>query len=116
MKESNKHITVYLRDIAESLDRIEQYTRNMTINDFDEDLKTKDAVIRCLQVIGEAVKNIPEDFRIQHPTIPWRMIAAMRNKLIHEYSGINADMVWVVVDKDVPELKAKISLLFNSQP
>ncbi|HEY4504509.1 MAG TPA: DUF86 domain-containing protein [Candidatus Paceibacterota bacterium] len=115
MNDKDKNVTVYLRDISESLDRIEQFTRNMTIDQFDEDLKTKYAVIRCIEVIGEAVKSIPSDFRIKNPDIPWRKIAAMRDKMIHEYSGVNADMVWEVVERDVPELKIKITELINAQ-
>lgn len=103
-----RELNVYLQDILEGISRIEKYTNEMTIDAFDEDLKTKDAVIHCLEVIGEAVKNIPQDFRKQHAEIPWKEIAGMRDVLIHEYFGVLTDKLWETIERDIPELKKKL--------
>lgn len=116
MTEPVRTLRVYLRDIAESLSRIKQYTKDMTIDQFDEDLKTKDAVIRCLTVIGEAVKNVPDDFRNEHPEIQWRKIAGMRDVIVHEYFGVDTEKVWTAVEGDIPLLERKIQELLEKTP
>lgn len=103
-----KDVSVYLSDILESLSKIQEYASNVNDADFYEDTKLQDAIYRRLEVIGEAVKNVPIDFREKHKSIPWRQIAAMRDVLIHEYDGVELDRVWQVVVEEVPQLKSKM--------
>ncbi len=84
------------------------YTKNMTKAEFLDDRKTQDAVIRNLEVIGEIVKRIPDDFRSDHPQVPWKKIAGMRDKLIHDYLGVDIEAVWLVKERSLPDLHAEI--------
>ena len=76
----------------------------MSSSDFFEDIKTQDAVIRNLEIIGEATKNLSETIRKNHPEIPWKNLAGMRDRLIHQYFGVNLDIVWDVAKKELPQL------------
>jgi uncharacterized protein with HEPN domain len=76
----------------------------MDLDAFLADRKTIDAVVRNIEIIGEAGNMIPEDFRIQHPEIPWRRIRGMRNRIVHEYFGIDNEIVWNIVVNDLPEM------------
>lgn len=108
-----KEIRIFLEDVKGSIDRIEEYTQNMNKEHFMRDIRTQDAVIRRLEVIGEAVKNIPEDFKSKYPDILWKQIAGMRDVLIHGYFGVNLERVWAVVRSDLPKLKPKILRIFE---
>ncbi len=82
----------------------------MSYDDFSRDKKTIYAVVRGLEIIGEAVKKVPKELRESYPDIPWKRIAGMRDKLIHEYFGVDIEVVWKTVREDIPYLK---SLFFN---
>lgn len=100
-----RDIRVYLEDILESLEKIEEYTQAIDLEEFLRKSQTQDAVLRRLEIIGEAVKHIPKRVRNNHPDIPWQQIAGMRDVLIHEYFGVNLMRVWQVVTKDIFLLK-----------
>ena len=87
----------------------------MSEDDFRVDRKTQDAVIRCFQIIGEAVRNISPDFKKNHPEIEWKLINGFRNALIHEYFGIKIKTVWDTVKKNIPDLKEKIEKIRQNQ-
>ncbi len=98
----------YIQDILNSIKEIEEFTEDLNFNDFIEDRKTINAVIRSLEIIGEATKNIPKSIRSNYPKIPWKSMTGMRDKLIHEYSGVNLEMVWETIKKDIPKVKPLI--------
>ncbi len=98
----------FLRDIGEAIRRIQLYTKDLEYEAFLADTKTQDAVVRNLEIIGEATKQLSESVRQQAPHIPWRNIARMRDTLIHHYFGVNLDIVWQVIQDDLAELLAAI--------
>ncbi len=95
----------YLNDVVDAMEKASKFVDKMSYEDFANDDKTIFAVFRALEVIGEAVKNIPEDFRVKHPDIPWRDIAGMRDKLIHGYFGVDLRRVWKTVTEVIPVMK-----------
>ena len=101
----------YVADIAAAIHEIEVFIGGMTRDTFVRDRKTVNAVIRSLEVMGEAAKRIPEDLRVVHPDIPWKRMAGMRDKLIHEYAGVDLDTVWIVLTEELPPLKPLIERL-----
>jgi len=98
----------YLNDILESIEDIKEFTREMSFEDFSKDRKTIKAVIRSLEVIGEAVNRIPQDIQKMYPETPWKEIISMRNKLIHEYFGVDLDIVWQTKDEDIVPLEKAV--------
>lgn len=104
---------IFLKHILESIDEAENHIEGLTKDAFLKDLKTQDAVIRRVEIIGEAVKNLPSSFKKKYPEINWREMAGMRDVVIHQYFGVDLDTVWEVVKKDLPKLKKKISKLLK---
>lgn len=97
-----------LKDILEAIYRIQMFTQGLDREELLEDLKTQDAVLRNLEIIGEAVKNISSNVKQAHPDIDWRKIGGMRDKIIHMYFGVNWDIVLDVVYDKLPELEQNI--------
>ena len=104
---------VYLLHIRDSVQRIFQYTAAGKAVFFSETI-IQDAVIRNLEIVGEAVKNISDKIRLSYPEVPWKQIAGMRDKIIHEYFGVNLDLVWDAVEKDLPSLAEKVETILKS--
>lgn len=102
---------LFLSDILQSCNKIIKFTEFMSMDNFLRDEKTFDAVMRNLEIIGEAVKRLPDDFRIGHPEIEWKKMAGLRDIVIHEYFGINEYLIWDIIRKHIPELQKNISLL-----
>ena len=98
----------YLNDILESVDDILDFTAGMSSEQFSADRKTVKAVVRCLEVIGEAANNIPQNVREHYQDIPWAEIIGMRNRLIHEYFGVDVTILWQTVKEDIEPLKLSI--------
>lgn len=103
---------IYLLHIRDALAKIVEFTSSGR-DTFFKDSKTQDAVIRNLEIIGEAAKNLPDDFREMHPQVSWRAVSGMRDKLIHDYFGVNLNIVWEVVEKEIPSLRQKIAVLLE---
>lgn len=104
---------VYLEDILEAARKIAVYTGGLSKTAFLEDEKTIDAVVRNLEVIGEAVKKLPEDLRAQHSAVEWKKIAGLRDILIHEYFGLDAEIVWDIVQNKVPALDREVRTMLH---
>lgn len=105
-----KDVRVYLAQILERAERVEQYTVDGRAR-FAIDPMIQDAVLRNLTVIGEAAKRIDDDYRAGHPQIPWRALAGLRDVLIHQYEGVDLERVWVIVESELPDLRRAISEL-----
>ncbi|MDD5148828.1 MAG: DUF86 domain-containing protein [Candidatus ainarchaeum sp.] len=97
-----------LNDILEAIERIESFSKGLSQEGFFEDELKQSAIIRQLEIIGEAVKSLPKDFTAKHPNIPWREIAGARDILIHAYFGVDLSRIWKVAEEDLPELKKEI--------
>lgn len=110
---SDERTTDFLHDILEAAHRIMTYTEAMTSDLFLHDLKTQDAVVRNLEIIGKATKQIPDEMRQRAPHIPWKSIAGMRDKLIHQYFGVNLDIVWNVVQDDLAPLIESVEMILS---
>jgi len=106
---SDRDIRDYLVDMNDALQSIGEFTCNMTYEEFCSDKKTIYAVTRGFEILGEAAKHIDDDTRLRYPGDPWRMIADMRDKLIHEYFGIALETVWSTVQDDLPELQRDLA-------
>ncbi|MDL1969279.1 MAG: DUF86 domain-containing protein [Deltaproteobacteria bacterium] len=100
-----KDSEVFIEHILESIELIENYTANKTFSDFIESAQLQDSIIRRIEIIGEAVKNLPAEVKNNYPDVPWKKIAGMRDVLIHKYFGIDLELTWQVVQKDIPYLK-----------
>lgn len=99
-----RDILLYVNDLYSSCKKILEYTKGYDFNKFKKDDKTMDAVVRNLEIIGEAAKNIPLKFRKEHSEIPWKQIIAMRNKVSHEYFGTDEEILWATINEDIPNL------------
>lgn len=106
---------VYLEDIREAIQKILEFTKGLSVEKFSQDAKTIDAVVRNLEVIGEAVKNIPEDLRCKHPEVEWKKIAGLRDVLIHEYFGMDVEIVWDIIQNKLQPLETQVSALLKER-
>lgn len=103
----------YIEDIIESMNKIKEFTKNLSYQDFEKDDKTIFAVVRALEVIGEAVKSVPKQIKEKYPEIPWKDMAGMRDRLIHEYFGVKIDVVWTTIEDEIPVLKPKFQKILK---
>ena len=105
---------IYIEDALESVEKILKYTKGMSFEDFIEDDKVKDAVERRFQIIGDAVKNIPESIKDKYPEIPWKSVAGFRDFIVHEYFGIDYSRMWMIIKKELPQLKKVLNDIIGS--
>jgi uncharacterized protein with HEPN domain len=105
---SEREAKALVQDIRVALTRIGEFIAGMGKDAFLEDHKTQDAVVRNLEIIGEAVKMLPAEFRAKYPDVPWSGLAKVRDKLIHHYFGVNLDVVWDIVSKELPSIRGAI--------
>lgn len=101
-------LSVYFDDIIESVELIERFVKGVSQPEFETNPEKQDAVIRRLAIIGEAVKNIPNDLRAKYPEVPWRDVAGLRDVVIHEYFGVSLEVIWGVAVGELPVLKQQI--------
>ena len=105
----------YILDMFLACQRILEYTRGLSFEDFEKDAKTIDAVIRNIEILGEAVKNISKNFREKYPDVEWKIIAKTRDRLIHFYFGVDVPTVWKTIAIDIPPLFEKLKNIIKSE-
>jgi uncharacterized protein with HEPN domain len=105
----------FARDMEEAIRRISAYTDGLTYEAFLLDTKTQDAIVRNLEIIGEAAKNISAHLRAKHAEIPWKSMAGVRDRLIHDYFGVNFDIVWEIISNDLPKVMGPLKRLLGEE-
>ena len=105
---SKRPVELLVEDIWEAVEKAERYTGNITSETFLSDSKTADAVVRNLGIIGEAASRLPDDFKKKHPEIEWVKIVGLRHRIVHEYFGVDMDIVWQILKNDLPAFKGKL--------
>jgi len=108
---SKRPVNLLLDDICEAIDRAARYTAETSFEVFIHDEKTVDAVVRTLEIIGEAANRLPDEFKESHCDIEWHKIVGLRNRIVHEYFGIDLEIVWQILHRDLPCLRASIKRL-----
>ncbi|MFA6262421.1 MAG: DUF86 domain-containing protein [Bacteroidia bacterium] len=111
---SKREPKLLLSDILSSIEKIKSYTKGYSFDTFIEDSKTLDAVIRNFEIIGEAANRLPEDFKDSHEDINWFRIRGFRNRIVHDYMGIDIQIVWTIIDKDLDKLAAEITIIIKT--
>ena len=110
---SKRDWRLFISDILESIEKIERYTLGVSYEEFMKDDKLKDAVVRNLEIIGEAANYIPDEIKVKYKDIPWRQIVGLRHRLIHGYFVVDYDIVWNIIIKDIPRLKTAIKRILE---
>ncbi|MCD6268491.1 MAG: DUF86 domain-containing protein [Thermotogaceae bacterium] len=110
---SKRSVKCYLQDILDAIEKIKKYTAKVDYEMFSKNQMMIDAVLMNIAIIGESVKKIPEDVKERYPDIPWKDIAGMRDKVIHDYFGVDVNIVWETIRKNVPELEQKIKVMLK---
>jgi len=98
----------FVEDILDAMNKAERLVEGVSFTQFEADYRTNFAVVRALEIIGEAAKRLPEDLRKRYPDIPWRGMSGMRDRIIHGYDNVDLQIVWDVVMRDIPQIKPKI--------
>ena len=98
----------YIRDLLDAIEKVQTFIKDIDFEDFKKDDKTKFAVIRGLEIIGEATKHISDEVRARYPQVPWKEMAGMRDVLAHDYFGVDEETVWLTANEKIPQLKPSI--------
>jgi len=110
---SKRNAKLLLDDLLEAIEKIQTYTNELQFDDFQNDTKTIDAVIRNIEIIGEATAHFPTEFIQKHPDIQWHKIISTRNRIIHGYFDVSLKLVWQIIENELPTLKTKIQTLLK---
>jgi uncharacterized protein with HEPN domain len=115
MNNKERNYLMYLEDLRISMDRIEEYIEGMSFMEFQKDYKTVDAVIRNFEIIGEASRNIPDTIKYKYSEVPWSEMYLLRNKVSHEYFGIDYEIIWDVATNYLPNNKSQIEAIIKKE-
>ncbi len=110
---SKRDSKIVLEDIQESIEKIETYTLNFDFDSFVQNGMVIDAVVRNLEIIGEAANQIPDEIKVKFQNIPWRKIIGLRNRIIHEYFGVDISIIWYIIKNELPTLKTSIEKIIS---
>ena len=105
----------YLQDILDAINDVENFTHNLTYDQFIKDRKTLNAVVRSIEVIGEASKQLPNSLKAKYAELPWKEISGMRDKLIHAYFGADTEIIWQAAKENIPSMKKRIQTMLKDQ-
>jgi len=108
---SNRPIHLLIDDMLDAIGRIEQYTQDMFYETFSNDQKTIDAVVRNLEIIGEAANRLPDEFKEKQSDVEWYKVVGLRHRIVHEYFGIDVQIIWQILQNDLPVLRKYLSLM-----
>lgn len=108
-----RDVGVYLEDILESIDRIEEYTQDLNQKELFKSIDKQDAIVHRLEIIGEAVKHIPQEFQNKYPKTPWKEIARTRDKITHYYFEIDLEIIWSIIQNDLKPLKDQVKIMLE---
>ena len=106
--------TLFLKDIQTHAKRIHAYTENLSMHEFFKDNKSYDAVMRNIQIIGDAIKHLPVEVRKEYKTVDWKKAAGLRDIVVHEYFGVNRDIIWDVIKNKIPELETEVKKILKA--
>ena len=106
---SKRPTNLLLTDIREAIDRVEQYIKGISFEEFSNDPKTVDAVARNLEIMGEAANRLPDEFKEDYSHVEWYKIVGLRHRIVHEYFGVDLQIIWQILRKDLPELRTSLS-------
>jgi len=112
---TKRNYKLYIKDILDAIEKIERYTENLSFKEFSNNEMIIDAAVRNFEIIGEASKNIPRKLKSSHQNIPWKEMAGMRDKIIHEYFGVDLDIVWKTIKTRFPNLKTFFKAIYESK-
>jgi len=112
---SKRPIDLLLNYIRQAIDRIEQYIENLSFDAFSKDRKSVDAVVRNLEIIGEAANRLPDELKEKYSEVEWHKVVGLRHRIVHEYFGIDLEIVWQILHKDLPELEQKIMQIMSGE-
>ena len=111
---SRRAADLLIEDIWEAIEKIERYTKGMTSESFEEDEKTADAVVRNLEIVGEAANRLPADFKEKHSEIEWTKIVGLHHRIVHEYFGVDKGIIWQIIQSDLPMFRRELKRIRDS--
>ena len=112
---SKRHWRLFAEDILECVEKLESYVKGVTFEEFKSDSRTADAVVRNLEIIGEAAKYIPDEVRKRYSRLDWKAVVGLRNRIIHEYFGVDLEVIWRIIEKDVPILREQVRQILGEE-
>ncbi len=112
---NEKNYIVFLEHILDNVEKVESFSGNVSKDELNNDELRQYAIVRAIEIIGEAVKNLPSSFKNKHSNISWRDIVGTRDKMIHHYFGVDLNIVWGIVKKDIPKLKKEVKDILEKE-